>query len=77
MKLRDANLQVSKNSHPLSSILSIFSQNTSSKESLKVCEHNFFQEIEAASNVTSNLPAQLRYFLVNFLHVELWHLLFF
>ena len=34
---------------------------TSSKEVLKVCEHNFFHEIEAKSSVTCNLPIQLRF----------------
>ena len=36
---------------------------TSSEESLKVCEHNFLQ-------FTCNLPVQLRFLQVSFLHAE-------
>ena len=62
MKLRDANLKVYEKSsfkHPLSSIVFIFSEYntiTSSEEAWKVCEHNFFQEIQEANSVTCNLP---------------------
>ena len=34
---------------------------TSSKDTLKVCEHNFIQEIEAKSSVTYNSSVQLRF----------------
>ena len=34
---------------------------SSSKEALKVCKQNFFQEIWAKSSVTCNLPVQLRF----------------
>ena len=60
MKLRDANLQVN-----LFHVLNVFCLHflrihniTFSGEPLKVCEHNFFQEIQAES---SNLPVQLRF----------------
>ena len=43
---------------------------TSSEEVLKVCEHNFFEEIQVKSSVTCNLVAQFRFIQVNFLHVE-------
>ena len=42
---------------------------TSSEEALKVCEHNFIQEILAKSSVTCNLPVRLQFIQVNFLHV--------
>ena len=51
MKLRDANLQVNeKNFHTSSSmyfvfIFSVYNRITSSEETLKMCEQNFFQEI--------------------------------
>ena len=69
MKLRDANnLQVYiKNSFthpPFMYFALIFSERitiTSSEEALKVCEHNFFHEMQAKSSVTCNLPAQLRF----------------
>ena len=66
MKFRDASLQVyeKKLFHTSSFMYSafIFSECimiTSSKETLKVCEHNFFQEIKAESSVICNLPVQL------------------
>ena len=43
---------------------------TSFEEALKVCEHNFFQEIQVESRVACNLPVQLRFIQVNFLYVE-------
>ena len=59
MKLRDANQQVNeKKLFHTSSFMHfalIFSEYT--QILLKVCEHNFFQEIEVES---SNLPVQLR-----------------
>ena len=36
---------------------------TSSKEALKVCELIFFQEIQAESSLTSNLPVHVEYFM--------------
>ena len=43
---------------------------TSSEEALKVCEYNLFLDILAKSSVTCNLPDQLRFIYVNFLHAE-------
>ena len=77
MKLGDANLQVYKKSlshtSPFMYFAFIFSECitiTSSEEALKVWLHNFFQEIQAESCVTFNLPVQLRFLYVNFLHIE-------
>ena len=36
-----------------------------------MCEHKFFQEIQRESTVTYDLPIQLEFIQVNFLHVEL------
>ena len=66
MELQDANLQLyEKNSftHPRHDFCLHFlriHQVTSFEETLKVYEHNFFQEIQAESSVTCNLPVQLR-----------------
>ena len=77
MKLRDANLQVNeKNSftNPPSCILPSFSKNASRlllpKRLLKVCKQNFFQKKRAKNSVTCNLPVELGFIYVNFLHVE-------
>ena len=77
MKLRDANLQVNeKNSfaNPPSCILPSFSKNASRlllpKRLSKVCKQLFFQKKRAKSSVTCVLPVELRFILVNFLHVE-------
>ena len=43
---------------------------TSSKEALKVWEHNFYQEMQTKSSITCNLSVQLQFAWVNFLHVE-------
>ena len=68
MKLRDANLQVfEKKIYHTSSFMYfafIFSERmtiNSSEEALKVCEHNFLQEIKTKSIVTCHLPVQLRF----------------
>ena len=64
MKLKDCNLQVNEKNFHTSSFRYfgfMFPQNitiTFSKKALKVCEHNFFQEIWAES---SNLPVQLQF----------------
>ena len=41
-------------------IFSKYIKITSFEEALKVYEHNFFQEIQAESSFTCNLPVQLR-----------------
>ena len=40
------------------------------KRLLKVCEQNFFQKKRAKSSVACNVPVELRFIYVNFLHVE-------
>ena len=80
MKLRDVNLQVSEvyekklfHTFYFMHFAFIFLESItiiSFEEALKVCEHNFIQEILAKSKVTCNLPVQLRFIQVNFIHVE-------
>ena len=62
IKLQDANLQVNeKNS--LHILLHVFCLHflRAHHEPLQVCEHNFFQEMQAGNSVTCNLPVQLRF----------------
>ena len=66
MKPRDANLQVNEKKliHTSSFmyfafIFSEYITITSSKEALKMWEQNAFQEIQAKSGVTCNIPVQL------------------
>ena len=76
MKLRGVNLQVNeKKLFHTSSFLNfafIFSEYitiASSEDALKLCEHNFSQEIHTKSSVPCNLPVQLWLIKVNFLHM--------
>ena len=69
MKLRDTNQQVyiKKKLFHTSSFMYfafIFSERitiTSSEKAFKVRKHSFFQEIQAKSSFTCNLPDQLRF----------------
>ena len=74
MKFRDANLQVDEKSsftHPPSCILPSFSKNTSRlllPKSLWKCASII--SFRKYKRVTCNLPVQLKFLQVNFLHVE-------
>ena len=73
--MRDATLQIKKLFRTSSFMYFAFILSegitiTSSEGALKVCKHNFFQEIYDKSIVTCNLPIQWRFIWVKFLHVK-------